>query len=300
MHRSEITVDLGAVRRNARTLLRVLEGSQLWAVVKADAYGHGAVDVAGALVDEGVGALCVATVAEAIELRAELSLARILVMGPTASSREIAEAREAKLELAVWDDHELPEGVRVHLKLDTGMGRWGLSELPKPSAEVVGLMTHLATADSDPAFARTAGRALSRGDRAVLGPDASRGQQRGRAADPVIALRRRPLRGRALRPLALRRGPGGRRARAGALVAELPRAGQAVAARREHGLRAALHGGGAHLDRDRPRRLRGRLSPRPDRHRGARLRRGAARGRDGLDGRLRRRARSRRSRSGPR
>ena len=153
MHRSEITVDLGAVRRNARTLLRVLEGSQLWAVVKADAYGHGAVDVAGALVDEGVGALCVATVHEALELRAELSLARVLVMGPTASSREIAEAREAKLELAVWDEDELPEGVRVHLKLDTGMGRWGLSELPKPSAEVVGLMTHLATADSDPAFA---------------------------------------------------------------------------------------------------------------------------------------------------
>jgi alanine racemase len=153
MHRSEITVDLGAVRRNARTLLRVLEGSQLWAVVKADAYGHGAVDVAGALVDEGVGALCVATVPEALELRAELSLARILVMGPTASSREIAEAREAKLELAVWDEDELPEGVRVHLKLDTGMGRWGLAELPKPSAEVVGLMTHLATADSDPAFA---------------------------------------------------------------------------------------------------------------------------------------------------
>src|SRR3954447_16247823 len=153
MHRAEITVDLGAVRRNARTLLRVLEGPQLWAVVKADGYGHGAVDVAGALVDEGVGALCVATVPEALQLRAELSLVRILVMGPTASSREIAEAREAKLELAVWDDVELPEGVRVHLKLDTGMGRWGLSELPKPSAEVVGLMTHLATADSEPAFA---------------------------------------------------------------------------------------------------------------------------------------------------
>jgi alanine racemase len=153
MHRSEITVDLGAVRRNARTLLRVLEGSQLWAVVKADAYGHGAVDVAGALADEGVGALCVATVPEALELRAELSLARILVMGPTSSNREIAEAREAKLELAVWDNDEVPDGVRVHLKLDTGMGRWGLSELPKPSAEVVGLMTHLATADSDPAFA---------------------------------------------------------------------------------------------------------------------------------------------------
>src|SRR4051812_2966687 len=152
MHRSEITVDLGAVRRNARTLLRALGGAQLWAVVKANAYGHGAVDVAGALVDEGAGALCVATVAEGLELRPEFPLFRILVMGPTATSREIAEARAAKLELAVWDE-EIPEGVRVHLKLDTGMGRWGLSELPKPAAEVVGLMTHLATADSDPVYA---------------------------------------------------------------------------------------------------------------------------------------------------
>jgi alanine racemase len=152
MHRSELTVDLGAVRRNARTLLRVLEGAQLWAVVKANAYGHGAVDIAGVVIDEGAGALCVATVPEALELRLEFPLARILVMGPASSSREVAEAREAKLELAVGED-EIPEGVRVHLKLDTGMGRWGLSELPKPGAEVVGLMSHLATADSDPTFA---------------------------------------------------------------------------------------------------------------------------------------------------
>ena len=152
MHRSELTVDLGAIRRNARTLLRVLDGSQLWAVVKADAYGHGAVDVAGVVLDEGAGALCVATVAEGLELRAEFPLTRILAMGPTSSSREIAEAREARLELAWWDE-ELPDGVRVHLKLDTGMGRWGLSELPALGPEVVGLMTHLATADSDPAFA---------------------------------------------------------------------------------------------------------------------------------------------------
>ena len=152
MHRSELTVDLGAVRRNARTLLRTLEGAQLWAVVKADAYGHGAVDVAGVVLDEGAGALCVATVPEALELRAEFSLARILVMGPTSSSREVAEARAANLELVIWND-EIPEGVRVHLKLDTGMGRWGLAELPKPPAEVVGLMSHLATADSDPTFA---------------------------------------------------------------------------------------------------------------------------------------------------
>jgi alanine racemase len=152
MHRSELTVDLGAVRRNARTLLRALEGAELWAVVKGNGYGHGAVDVAGAVVDEGAGALCVATVPEALELRAEFPLARILVMGPVGSSRELAEARHARLELVIADG-EIPEGIGVHLKLDTGMGRWGLSELSAPPAEVVGLMSHLATADTDAAFA---------------------------------------------------------------------------------------------------------------------------------------------------
>ncbi len=152
MHRSEITIDLGALRRNARTLLRALGGAELWAVVKADAYGHGAADVAGAALGSGASALCVATVPEGLALRAEYRMERILVMGPAGSNREIAQAREAGLELAIADA-EIPEGVRVHLKLDTGMGRYGLSELPAPPAEVVGLMTHLATADSDQSFA---------------------------------------------------------------------------------------------------------------------------------------------------
>jgi alanine racemase len=152
MHRSEITIDLGALRRNVRRLRAVLGESELWAVVKADGYGHGAVDVAGAVLAEGARVLCVATVAEALELRGEFADARILVMGPTVG-REIALAREARLELTVFDT-DVPEGVRVHLKLDTGMGRWGLAELPELGAEVVGLMTHLATADSDPEFAR--------------------------------------------------------------------------------------------------------------------------------------------------
>jgi alanine racemase len=150
MHRSEITIDLGAVRRNARTLLRVLDGAELWAVVKADGYGHGAVDVGLAALDSGATALCTATVPEALALRAEAPTARLIVLGP-ASNREVAAARDARIELAIADG-EVPEGVRVHVKLDTGMGRWGLSELPELPAEVVGLMSHLASADCDPEF----------------------------------------------------------------------------------------------------------------------------------------------------
>jgi alanine racemase len=153
MHRSELTIDLGAVRRNVRVLRRTLGEAELWAVVKANGYGHGAVDIARAALDEGAAALCVATVAEALVLRAVFPDARILVMGPTPES-EVARVREARLEL-VSSSPVLPAEVPVHLKLDTGMGRWGLSELTAPPAQVVGLMSHLATADSDPAFVET-------------------------------------------------------------------------------------------------------------------------------------------------
>src|SRR5438270_361948 len=93
MQRSELTIDLGAIRRNVRRLLDVLDGAELWAVVKANGYGHGALDVAGAALDAGASVLCVATVAEGLELREEFATARILVMGPTSISREIASAR---------------------------------------------------------------------------------------------------------------------------------------------------------------------------------------------------------------
>src|SRR6266487_2591718 len=103
MHRSEITVDLGALRRNVRTLLAALDGAELWAVVKADGYGHGGADAAGAALGAGASALCVATVPEGLALRSEFATARILVLGPAGSSREIAQAREAGLELAIVD-----------------------------------------------------------------------------------------------------------------------------------------------------------------------------------------------------
>jgi alanine racemase len=152
MHRSEITIDLAAVRSNVRTLLGRLGGAQVWAVVKANAYGHGASDIAGAALGAGASALCVATVPEALALRRAFPAARIIAMGP-ALDREVGQARDARIELVV-SSHEVPPGVRVHLKLDTGMGRWGVSELTSaPALEVVGLMSHLATADTDSAYA---------------------------------------------------------------------------------------------------------------------------------------------------
>lgn len=153
MERSCFTIDLGAIRRNTETLLRAAGGAEVWAVVKAEGYGHGAVDVSRAALDAGATALCVATLPEALHVRAACREARILVMGPV-SEREVAEARAAHLEL-VAADGRMPEGVRLHLKLDTGMGRWGLAEIPSPSRDVVGVMSHLASAESDPAFTLT-------------------------------------------------------------------------------------------------------------------------------------------------
>jgi len=148
--RSELTIDLGVLRRNVRTLLRALDGAELWAVVKAEGYGHGALDAARAALEAGAGALCVATGAEALELRRAFPAARILCMGPVETTRELADAR---IELAAADA-QVPEGLPVHLKLDTGMGRYGLSEVVTPTRDVVALMSHLATADSDRTFAR--------------------------------------------------------------------------------------------------------------------------------------------------
>jgi alanine racemase len=164
--RSEITIDLGALRGNVARLRRTLGATELWAVVKADAYGHGAANVAGAAVDAGATALCVATVAEGLSLRRALPGPRILVLGPTG---EVREAREGRLELVVGDG-PIPEGVPVHVKLDTGMGRYGFARVPELPGNVVGLMTHLATADSDPSFAA---QQLERFLGAVKGPDPS-------------------------------------------------------------------------------------------------------------------------------
>jgi alanine racemase len=147
--RSRFTLDLAAIRANVRRLVAVAAGAQVWVVVKADGYGHGALDVGGASLEAGARALCVASVPEALELRARLPDARIIVLGPA----DLAPAREARLELVAGVE-SIPDDVPVHLKFDTGMGRWGLSELPAPGRDVVGLMSHFAASESDAAFTR--------------------------------------------------------------------------------------------------------------------------------------------------
>jgi alanine racemase len=153
--RSQVTIDLGALRRNVRLLKETAAPAELWAVVKADAYGHGALDCARAALEEGASALCVATAGEGAALREFILETRILVMGPLARGDDEL-ARAAELEVAV-SSPDIPEGLPVHLKVDTGMGRFGMTPDEArdcPRDQVVGLMSHLATADEDEIFAR--------------------------------------------------------------------------------------------------------------------------------------------------
>ncbi|HEY7003858.1 MAG TPA: alanine racemase [Gaiellaceae bacterium] len=156
MSRSEITIDLGALHRNVALLVETAAPAEVWAVVKADAYGHGASDCARAALRAGASALCVATVGEGAALRESAPDARILVLSPLAPDEEQL-ARQARLEVAIASPR-IPDGLPVHVKVDTGMGRFGMSRDEAASLDperVVGLMSHLATADeADSSFAR--------------------------------------------------------------------------------------------------------------------------------------------------
>ena len=151
MPRSLITIDLGAIRHNVGVLRGRIGSAELWAVVKADGYGHGAVDVGRTALAAGATALGVATLGEALELRRALPEARIVLLGP-AGQAEVAAARDGRLELCLSAAGTAAPDIPVHLKLDTGMGRWGVSELTAPGSGVVGLMSHFATADTDADF----------------------------------------------------------------------------------------------------------------------------------------------------
>ena len=165
-------INLASLRHNLRYLQKAAAGAEVWAVLKADGYGHGSKAVARTLERAGAQGLCVALLEEGIELRQAGIRCPILVMGGY-YGRAWGELLRHELTPVIWDAghvEALAEEVRytgsepigVHVKVDTGMSRLGV--LPKdvpalaaalvgrPEVRVDGLMTHFACADSgDPA-----------------------------------------------------------------------------------------------------------------------------------------------------
>ncbi len=162
--RAQASVNLAAIERNCSRLRSELRaGTELCAVVKADGYGHGATASARAALAAGASWLAVASAQEACELRqAGIGEAPILVMGAL-TLEEIADALAADADVVVWSERYVRAvaeagGGRVHVKLDSGMGRLGTRDSGLASrvlalardtrgVEPVGLMTHFATAD---------------------------------------------------------------------------------------------------------------------------------------------------------
>lgn len=168
-------VNLAAIRHNLRSIRqRVARSVKLCAVVKADAYGHGALAVSRIALEEGADVLAVATVDEALELRAAGFTLPILILGLISPAAVDAAVNEhitmttADLESAKkMSDAAVRQNriAKVHLKLETGMGRIGASirdaaDLAEaitrlPNVELEGVFSHFAAADSlDKSFTR--------------------------------------------------------------------------------------------------------------------------------------------------
>ena len=167
-------IDRGALRHNVATLAAHLAPQQLWAVVKADAYGHGAVECARIALQSGAHGLCVALVQEGIELRQAGINAPILIMSeqPEEQFRDIisygliaALYNESTIVRFARTASELEIMASVHVKVDSGMHRVGAQ--PDNAVRVAslvaesqwltldGMFTHLATADvADTQFAQ--------------------------------------------------------------------------------------------------------------------------------------------------
>lgn len=184
-------IDLAALRHNLLQVRRLAGSRDVIAVVKADAYGHGAVAVSRALMAEGVTRFGVALVEEARALREAGIRGELLVLGGFTAD-QASEIIDLGLTVTVFHlahAAALSEAARragrvipVHAKIDTGMGRLGfqVDEAPEAIANIArlaglrldGVMTHFADADlADPAFAR---EQMARFDR-VIAALASRG-----------------------------------------------------------------------------------------------------------------------------
>lgn len=171
MYRTNVCeIDLSAIRHNARVLCeRLAPGARLCAVVKADAYGHGAAPVARAALEAGASFLAVAIPEEGVELREAGIDAPILVLGAMEPHAAGAVVRY-NLAQTVFDEESVralsEAGQRqgreacVQIKLDTGMNRIGLKDEESvraltrlidglPGVRLTGCFTHMATADGD-------------------------------------------------------------------------------------------------------------------------------------------------------
>ncbi|HMS61647.1 MAG TPA: alanine racemase [Solirubrobacteraceae bacterium] len=162
MIRALARIDVGAIERNTARLVAAAPDAAVCAVVKADAYGHGMAPAARAALAGGASWLAVATAVEAATLRSAGIAERLLVLGAL-SDEELAVALDADADIVIWRPETVARvsahgGGRVHVKLDTGMGRLGTRDPGEATAiahaaasargvEVAGLMTHFATAD---------------------------------------------------------------------------------------------------------------------------------------------------------
>ena len=159
-------INLGALVHNVRVAISESAPSEVWAVVKANAYGHGAVQCATTALDSGASGLCVALVDEAIALRQAGVSAPILVMSeqpPQQHEDMIKYGLIATLYNQATIEHYAKEATRlgivgaVHLKVDTGMHRVGIDSkhavamvqfiAAQTWLQLDGVFTHLATAD---------------------------------------------------------------------------------------------------------------------------------------------------------
>ncbi len=154
-------IDPDAIEHNVRVLRAASAPADLWAVVKADGYGHGAVVAAEAALRAGAVGLCVALATEGVQLRAAGLDAPILVLSEQPES-QIDELLEHRLTPTVYTAafvralDERRAGVRVHVNVDTGMQRVGarfddiadlVRALIASSVVVEGVFTHLACSD---------------------------------------------------------------------------------------------------------------------------------------------------------
>jgi len=167
--RAWVEVDLNALSHNVREIKRLISSeTDLMAVVKADAYGHGAVSVAQTVLKTGASWLGVATIPEGIELRQAGITAPIVVLGATYTPDQICAIAQWQLQPTVCTPQQalvfseiLSDTdwvVPVHIKLDTGMSRLGApwqqaAEFVKliqglPNLTIASIYSHLATADS--------------------------------------------------------------------------------------------------------------------------------------------------------